>query len=77
MSKARIEVHETKGNIFADLGMPDADTHFLKAQIVAEVALMKKPPPNEMRAVVSATSVMVKAALAKDVAPIVPEPVPL
>jgi predicted XRE-type DNA-binding protein len=24
-------------NIFADLGLPDADTHFLKAQIVAEL----------------------------------------
>ena len=24
-------------NIFADLGLPDADTHFLKAQIVAEI----------------------------------------
>jgi predicted XRE-type DNA-binding protein len=37
MSKARIEIHETKSNIFADLGLPDADTHFLKAQIVAEL----------------------------------------
>jgi predicted XRE-type DNA-binding protein len=25
------------GNIFADLGLPDADTHFLKAQIVSEI----------------------------------------
>jgi predicted XRE-type DNA-binding protein len=24
-------------NIFADLGRPDADTHFLKAQIVSEI----------------------------------------
>ena len=24
-------------NIFADLGLPDADTHFLKAQIVSEI----------------------------------------
>ncbi|MGD9631652.1 MAG: helix-turn-helix domain-containing protein [Hyphomicrobium sp.] len=37
MKKARSEVHETKGNIFADLGLPDAETHFLKAQIVAEL----------------------------------------
>ena len=37
MTKARIEVHETHGNIFADLGLPDADAHFLKAQIVAEL----------------------------------------
>jgi predicted XRE-type DNA-binding protein len=25
------------GNIFADLGLPDAETHFLKAQIVSEL----------------------------------------
>ena len=25
------------GNIFADLNLPDADTHFLKAQIVSEI----------------------------------------
>jgi predicted XRE-type DNA-binding protein len=33
--KAKIE--ESSGNIFADLGLPDAETHFLKAQIVAEI----------------------------------------
>jgi predicted XRE-type DNA-binding protein len=33
--KAKIEAGS--GNIFADLGLPDADTHFLKAQIVAEI----------------------------------------
>lgn len=37
MSKVRMEVHESRGNIFADLGRPDADTQFLKAQIVAEL----------------------------------------
>lgn len=37
MTKAQIEVHETHGNIFADLGLPDSDAHFLKAQIVAEL----------------------------------------
>lgn len=31
------KVHETVGNVFADLGLPDAETHFLKAQIVAEL----------------------------------------
>jgi predicted XRE-type DNA-binding protein len=25
------------GNIFADLGLPDANTHFLKAQVVSEI----------------------------------------
>src|SRR5260370_16881221 len=33
--RARVEV--ASGNIFADLGLPDADTHFLKAQIVSEI----------------------------------------
>lgn len=31
------KIHETTGNIFAELGLPDAGTHFLKAQIVAEL----------------------------------------
>jgi predicted XRE-type DNA-binding protein len=31
------KVHVGGRNIFADLGLPDADTHFLKAQIVAEI----------------------------------------
>ena len=35
MRKERIE--KGSGNIFADLGLPDAETHFLKAQIVAEI----------------------------------------
>jgi predicted XRE-type DNA-binding protein len=33
----RAKVHVGANNIFADLGLPDADTHFLKAQIVAEI----------------------------------------
>jgi predicted XRE-type DNA-binding protein len=37
MSAKHIEIHESRGNIFADLGLPDADNHFLKAQIVAEL----------------------------------------
>ena len=35
MTKIKFEVGS--GNIFADLGLPDAETHFLKAQIVAEI----------------------------------------
>lgn len=35
MSNARVE--KGSNNIFADLGRPDADTHFLKAQIVSEI----------------------------------------
>ena len=38
MTAKQVEVHESSGNIFADLGLPDADTHFLKAQIVAELS---------------------------------------
>ena len=30
-------VHESNENIFAELGLPDAAGHFLKAQIVAEL----------------------------------------
>lgn len=37
MTSKKIAVHESSGNIFADLGLPDADNHFLKAQIVAEL----------------------------------------
>jgi predicted XRE-type DNA-binding protein len=33
----KIEIEKGSGNIFADLGLPDADTHFLKAQIVSEI----------------------------------------
>jgi predicted XRE-type DNA-binding protein len=32
-----IKVETGSGNIFADLGLPDAQTHFLKAQIVSEI----------------------------------------
>ena len=35
MQKSRIEAGSE--NIFADLGLPDAETHFLKAQIVSEI----------------------------------------
>jgi predicted XRE-type DNA-binding protein len=37
MTVNSIEVYESGPNIFADLGLPDADTHFLKAQIVSEL----------------------------------------
>jgi predicted XRE-type DNA-binding protein len=37
MNTENIEVYEGCDNVFADLGMPDAETHFLKAQIVAEL----------------------------------------
>lgn len=37
MSEDPVEVHESADNVFADLGLPDAEAHFLKAQIVAEL----------------------------------------
>jgi len=33
----KIRVKKGSGNIFADLGLPDAEAHFLKAQIVSEI----------------------------------------
>jgi predicted XRE-type DNA-binding protein len=33
----KVKVEMGSGNIFADLGMPDAEAHFLKAQIVSEI----------------------------------------
>lgn len=42
MNEDHAEVHETAGNIFADLGLTEADTHFLKAQIVAELYRLVK-----------------------------------
>ena len=33
----KIQVEAGSDNIFADLGLPDAETHLLKAQIVSEI----------------------------------------
>ena len=38
----KIKLDVGSGNIFADLGLPDAETHFLKAQIVAEIYRLTK-----------------------------------
>ena len=38
----KIEFEVGSGNIFADIGLPDAETHFLKAQIVAEIYRLTK-----------------------------------
>lgn len=32
-----VDVYQSGGNIFTDLGLPDAESHFLKAQLVAEL----------------------------------------
>lgn len=35
--KRKANIKTGSGNIFADLNLPDAETHFLKAQIVSEI----------------------------------------
>ncbi len=37
MSRAKMQVRKSGGNVFADLNLPDANAHMLKAQIVAEL----------------------------------------
>ena len=37
MGRKQPEVHQGSTNIFADLGLPDASVHFLKAQLVSEL----------------------------------------
>jgi predicted XRE-type DNA-binding protein len=37
MKRAKPGIHESSGNILADLRLRDASSHFLKAQIVAEL----------------------------------------
>ena len=37
MTTAKLDVRESADNIFADLGLANADSHFLKAQIVSEL----------------------------------------
>jgi predicted XRE-type DNA-binding protein len=42
MPAPTLEVATTSANIFADLGLPDAQGHFLKAQIVGELYRLTK-----------------------------------
>jgi predicted XRE-type DNA-binding protein len=35
--KDKVEIYKSDPNIFAELGLPDAGSHFLKAKIVAEL----------------------------------------
>jgi len=41
MTRRQTVIHESSGNVFQDIGLPDADTHLLKAQIVAELYRLK------------------------------------
>jgi predicted XRE-type DNA-binding protein len=40
--KRKANIIAGSGNIFADLNLPDAETHFLKAQIVSEIYRLTK-----------------------------------
>lgn len=40
--KRAADITAGSGNIFADLSLPDAETHFLKAQIVSEIYRLSK-----------------------------------
>ena len=42
MTKRKIEAHESSGNVFADLGLPDSEDRLLKAGIVAELQRLIK-----------------------------------
>lgn len=37
MSRTKTKVRESSGNVFADLNLPDAEAHMLKAQIVGKL----------------------------------------
>jgi predicted XRE-type DNA-binding protein len=42
MTKRKIEAHESSGNLFADLGLPDSEERLLKAGIVIELRRLIK-----------------------------------
>ena len=37
MRNESVEIERSSGNVFADLGLPDADAHMLKAELVARI----------------------------------------
>src|SRR5882724_9768549 len=51
MTKHKIEVREGSGNVFADLGLPNAEERLLKANIVAELhRLIKQRELTQVKA---------------------------
>ena len=51
MTKRKIEAHESSGNVFADLGLPDSEERLLKAGIVAELhRLIKERALTQVKA---------------------------
>ena len=37
MKSQRVKIERGSGNVFADLGLPEAETHFLKAELVTRI----------------------------------------
>ena len=37
MRNGSVEIERSSGNVFADLGLPDADAHMVKAELVAQI----------------------------------------
>jgi predicted XRE-type DNA-binding protein len=51
MTKRKIEVHESTGNVFADLGLPNPEERLLKANIVSELhRLIKERELTQVKA---------------------------
>jgi len=51
MTKRKIEAHHGSGNVFADLGLPNAEERLLKANIVAELhRLIKQRELTQVKA---------------------------
>jgi predicted XRE-type DNA-binding protein len=51
MTKRKIEAHESSGNVFADLGLPDSEERLLKAGIVVELhRLIKERELTQVKA---------------------------
>lgn len=42
MTTAKQRIYQGDPNVFAELGLPDAERHFLKAQLVAEIFRLTK-----------------------------------
>jgi len=40
MSNEEIEIHESSGNVFGDLGLPNAEGHLLKAHLVRKIMII-------------------------------------
>lgn len=47
----RIEIYESSGNVFADLGLPNAEEHMIKAKLVVKIdAIMREQRLKQVEA---------------------------